>query len=73
MNKPMTKPMPHPKTAPRDSIDDIIAGWDVCRPDLDAHHLATVGRIVRLSLLMRDRIERDWRSTASPGTCSICC
>lgn len=58
MNKPMMKPVLHPKTAPRDSIDDIMAGWEVCRPDLDAHHLATVGRIVRLSLLMRDRIEK---------------
>lgn len=59
MNKPMTDTKTETKNAPQDSIDEIIAGWEVCRPDLDAHHLETVGRIVRLSLLMRDQIEKS--------------
>ena len=40
-----------------DSIDKIIAGWGRRRPDLDASHLDTVGRIVRLSVHMRNAIE----------------
>jgi DNA-binding MarR family transcriptional regulator len=40
-----------------DSIDQIIAGWGRRRPDLDASHLEIVGRIVRLSIHMRNAIE----------------
>lgn len=39
------------------SIDQIIAGWGRRRPDLDASHLDVVGRIVRLSVHMRNAIE----------------
>lgn len=55
----MNRHMTDVKNDLRDSIDEIVAGWEACRPDLDAHHLETVGRIVRLSLLMRDRIEKS--------------
>lgn len=41
----------------KDSIDHIIAGWGRRRPDLDASHLDIVGRIVRLSVHMRNAIE----------------
>lgn len=41
----------------QDHIDKIIEQWRRERPDLDPAPMGTVGRILRLSNLLRDRVE----------------
>lgn len=44
------------KPAP-DPIDQIAAAWHVARPELDASHLAILGRVSRIDALVRRRVE----------------
>jgi DNA-binding MarR family transcriptional regulator len=40
-----------------DEMDEIAAAWAAARPDLDASHLAVLGRLSRIDALVRRRVE----------------
>lgn len=45
------------KKAAPDPIDQIVEAWRAARPDLDASHLAILGRVSRIDALLRRRVE----------------
>jgi DNA-binding MarR family transcriptional regulator len=45
-----------------DHVDRIIAQWNKARPDLDVGPMATIGRLSRLSVLLRQEMEKTWKT-----------
>lgn len=41
----------------QDILDELIRSWGLARPDLDAGHLATIGRISRIDELLKQRVD----------------
>ena len=44
-----------------DHVDRILSQWKQVRPDLDVAPMETVGRINRLSSLLRHEMEKTWK------------
>lgn len=44
-----------------DHVDRIIAQWNRARPDLDVGPMATIGRLSRLTALLRSEMEKTWK------------
>jgi hypothetical protein len=49
------------KGYPMDHVDRILSQWKQVRPDLDVAPMETVGRINRLSSLLRHEMEKTWK------------
>lgn len=46
-----------PNSEAQDTIDCFIVEWTAQRPDLDFNYLATIGRILRVSAHLRERMD----------------
>lgn len=44
-----------------DKVDQILAQWAQARPDLDVGPMETIGRVNRLSLALKHRMEEVWK------------
>jgi DNA-binding MarR family transcriptional regulator len=44
-----------------DHVDRILSQWKQVRPDLDVAPMETIGRINRLSFLLRHEMEKTWK------------
>ncbi len=47
-----------------DHVDRIIVQWHTARPDLDVGPMETIGRLSRLTLLLRSEMEKTWKKHA---------
>jgi len=45
-----------------DHVDRIIAQWNSARPELDVGPMETIGRLSRLSMLLRSEMEKTWKT-----------
>ncbi|PRY75300.1 DNA-binding MarR family transcriptional regulator [Yoonia maritima] len=45
-----------------DHIDRIVSQWSSARPDLDVGPMETIGRLLRLSMLLRSEMENTWKT-----------
>ncbi len=45
-----------------DHVDRIVAQWNDARPDLDVGPMETIGRLSRLTTLLRSEMEKTWKS-----------